>query len=171
MTDPETPHDLARRARQASGLSQAGFGRLLGVSTATVSAWEQNRRQPTPRRMAHALLRLIAERPEWCVEVLGPPKRRGKAKATRVSGVEAEVLGSCRELARGSASRVPLDRLRAVLAHVEQELLDEVLLRLEGAKRIALLAPLFPGQLSAEERAALLNHPTAGWVLFVDVAV
>jgi transcriptional regulator with XRE-family HTH domain len=171
VTESETPHDLARRARLASGLSQAGFGRLLGVATATVSAWEQDRRQPTPRRMAHALLRLIAERPEWCVEVLGPPKRRERAKTSRVSGVEAEVLGSCRELARGSASRVPLDRLRAVLPHVERELLDEVILRLEGAKRIALSAPLFPDQLSAQERTALLNHPNAGLVLFVDVAV
>jgi hypothetical protein len=144
------------------------FGKLLGVSTATISAWEQERRQPTPKRMAHALLRLIAVRPEWCVEALGPPRARKRSPDKR-RRVARGVLAKCRELAQGAAGRVPLDRLRGALANLDAEALDGELMRLEKTGRVTLSAPLFPGQLSEEERAALLNHPDGRSVLFVDL--
>ena len=34
------------RAREKSGLSQAEFGQLLGVSVRTIQDWEQGRREP-----------------------------------------------------------------------------------------------------------------------------
>lgn len=35
------------RAREKSGLSQAEFARLLGVSVRTIQDWEQGRREPS----------------------------------------------------------------------------------------------------------------------------
>lgn len=170
MSDAETesPYALARRARAATGLSQAAFGRLLGVSTATVSAWEQERRQPTPKRLAKVLLRLVASRPDWCLEELGaetPP--RGPLR--REGGVEARVLRACKQLAQGPAQRVSLDKLRAALDDVERRLIDEGLLRLERDGKVRLRAALFPAQLSETEQEALIETPMGDEALFVDV--
>lgn len=169
MSAAEEPHLLAQRARAATGLSQAAFGRLLGVSTATISAWEQARRKPTPHRLSHALLRLVANRPEWCVaepggiEVAIPPRKQRRAE-----GVEAKVLAACRELAQGSTACVPLDRLRPRL-DLERRLVDEALLRLEREGRVTLEPALFPNHLSQAERAALLEHSDREPRLFVAV--
>ncbi len=48
--------------RSRSGLSQASFARLLGVSARTLQQWEQGRRQPTGA--ARTVLRISAKHPE-----------------------------------------------------------------------------------------------------------
>ena len=49
------------RARLSSGLSQAAFAVLLGVSVRTLQDWEQGRREPTGA--AKTLLRVAVEHP------------------------------------------------------------------------------------------------------------
>lgn len=49
-------------ARRLSGLSQAEFARLLGVSTRTLQQWEQGRRQPSGA--ARMLLRIAIRHPD-----------------------------------------------------------------------------------------------------------
>ena len=58
----------AAAARQRSGLSQADFARLLGVSVRTLQDWEQGRRSPTGA--ARSLLLLAVKRPKVLREVL-----------------------------------------------------------------------------------------------------
>ncbi len=58
----------AAAARQKSGLSQADFARLLGVSVRTLQDWEQGRRNPTGA--ARSLLLLAIKRPKVLREVL-----------------------------------------------------------------------------------------------------
>lgn len=55
-------------ARVKSGLSQAEFAKLLGVSKRTLQEWEQGRRQPSGA--AKSLLKIAVERPEVLREVL-----------------------------------------------------------------------------------------------------
>ncbi len=53
--------------RSRSGLSQASFARLLGVSARTLQQWEQGRRQPTGA--ARTVLRISARHPELLQEL------------------------------------------------------------------------------------------------------
>lgn len=53
--------------RTRSGLSQASFARLLGVSARTLQQWEQGRRQPTGA--ARTVLRISAKHPEVLQEI------------------------------------------------------------------------------------------------------
>ena len=55
------------QARAKSGLSQAQFAQVLGVSIRTVQEWEQGRRKPSGA--AQALLTIAAKRPEVIREV------------------------------------------------------------------------------------------------------
>jgi putative transcriptional regulator len=55
-------------ARARTGLSQARFAAVLGVSTRTLQEWEQGRRKPTGA--ARALLAIAAKRPKVFREVL-----------------------------------------------------------------------------------------------------
>jgi putative transcriptional regulator len=54
-------------ARQRSGLSQARFAALLGVSVRTLQEWEQGRRQPSSA--ARTLLKVAERYPEILREV------------------------------------------------------------------------------------------------------
>lgn len=56
-------------ARRKSGLSQAKFAELLGVSVRTLQDWEQGRRQPS--RAAASLIKIAKERPDVLNEVFG----------------------------------------------------------------------------------------------------
>jgi putative transcriptional regulator len=56
-----------RAARAATGLSQAQFARLLGVSVRTLQEWEQGRKAPSGA--AATLLRIAERRPEVLKEV------------------------------------------------------------------------------------------------------
>lgn len=59
----------ATTARQKTGLSQAQFATLLGISKRTLQDWEQGRREPSGA--ASSLIKLAMERPDVLVEVLG----------------------------------------------------------------------------------------------------
>ena len=54
-------------ARQRSGLSQARFAALLGVSVRTLQEWEQGRRQPSGA--AKTLLKVTERYPDVLREV------------------------------------------------------------------------------------------------------
>jgi len=56
-------------ARRKTGLSQAKFAELLGVSVRTLQDWEQGRRQPS--RAAASLIKIAKERPDVLNEVFG----------------------------------------------------------------------------------------------------
>lgn len=56
-------------ARMKSGLSQARFATLLGVSVRTLQEWEQGRRQPSGA--AKTLIAIAQKRPEVLAELAG----------------------------------------------------------------------------------------------------
>src|SRR6187455_2773556 len=63
--------------RERTGLSQARFAELLGVSLRTLQDWEQGRRAPSGA--ARTLLRIAAKNPKALLEVAKRPangKRR-----------------------------------------------------------------------------------------------
>jgi putative transcriptional regulator len=53
--------------RQKTGLSQARFAQLLGVSVRTLQDWEQGRRAPS--RAARTLLMIAAKNPKALLDV------------------------------------------------------------------------------------------------------
>lgn len=53
----ELPEPAVREIREKTGLSQARFAMLIGVSKRTLENWEQGRRYPTGP--ARALLRIL----------------------------------------------------------------------------------------------------------------
>lgn len=73
-------------ARENTGLSQAGFAKLLGVSVRTLQQWEQGRREPTG---AAKTLIAIAEKMPEALRAVDPdykaPRRAlGRAKAKQI---------------------------------------------------------------------------------------
>ena len=62
-----TPKSDVARVRLKSGLSQAEFATLLGVSKRTLEQWEQGRREPSGA--AKTLLRIAERHPEVLIEV------------------------------------------------------------------------------------------------------
>ncbi|HYA40654.1 MAG TPA: helix-turn-helix domain-containing protein [Syntrophobacteraceae bacterium] len=63
------PRTAAARARSKTGLSQARFAALLGVSRRTLEQWEQGRREPSGA--ARTLIRIAELRPEILHEIEG----------------------------------------------------------------------------------------------------
>lgn len=59
---------LARRAREASGLSQSAFAQRFGIPEGTLKDWEQGRRAPD--QAAQSYLRVITEMPDAIAKVL-----------------------------------------------------------------------------------------------------
>jgi len=55
------------KTREKTGLSQARFAQLLGVSVRTLQDWEQGRRAPS--RAARTLLMIAAKNPMAIIEV------------------------------------------------------------------------------------------------------
>jgi len=164
---PEAPGcALARRARQATGLGQAAFSRALGLHHTTVWYWEHGQR--VPNRRMRAVLRLVEAFPQRAVEILEQEGEVSRgARRWRVS--RKRILAAIRELGVGPRLAVPLDRLRDELDDAPRDKLDAMLLTMEGEGRIELEPPQFPACLSEGERAALLNHPAQGQVLFVKL--
>jgi putative transcriptional regulator len=60
--------DSVRAVREATGLSQAQFARLIEVQIGTLRNWEQGRRHPTGP--ARALLKALKARPKAVIEAL-----------------------------------------------------------------------------------------------------
>lgn len=60
-------HSPAISARSASGLSQAQFARLMGVSVRTLHSWEQGRRKPSGAALT--LLKVATLHPEMLREL------------------------------------------------------------------------------------------------------
>lgn len=54
-------------ARSQSGLSQAQFARVAGVSVRTLQEWEQGRKRPSGA--AQSLLRLVSRHPQLLAEL------------------------------------------------------------------------------------------------------
>lgn len=61
-------HSLVARARADSGLTQAQFAKLMGVSVRTLQEWEQGRRQPSGA--AQTLLTVATRHPDILRELL-----------------------------------------------------------------------------------------------------
>lgn len=61
------PKSHVARVRFKSGLSQADFAAVLGVSKRTLEQWEQGRREPSGA--AKTLLRIAERHPEVLLEV------------------------------------------------------------------------------------------------------
>jgi putative transcriptional regulator len=61
------PKSHVARVRLKSGLSQADFAAVLGVSKRTLEQWEQGRREPSGA--AKTLLRIADRHPEVLLEV------------------------------------------------------------------------------------------------------
>ena len=59
---------LARRARQATGLSQTAFAERYGIPTASLRDWEQGRRSPDSATKSY--LRVIARMPDAVANAL-----------------------------------------------------------------------------------------------------
>lgn len=59
---------LARRAREATGLSQEQFASRYGLPAATIRDWEQGRRSPDAAAIAY--LRVIKSMPEAVAKAL-----------------------------------------------------------------------------------------------------
>jgi putative transcriptional regulator len=66
IVEPKTD---AAKARLKTGLSQARFAALMGVSRRTLEQWEQDRREPSGA--AKTLIRIAELRPEILTEVEG----------------------------------------------------------------------------------------------------
>ena len=64
----EYPALEAKKIREKTGLSQARFALLLGVSKRTLENWEQGRRSPTGP--AKVLLRMVDTDPEYALQTL-----------------------------------------------------------------------------------------------------
>ena len=64
----EYPEPEVRDIREKTGLSQARFAMLIGVSKRTLENWEQGRRHPTGP--AKALLRILDADTERAIETL-----------------------------------------------------------------------------------------------------
>jgi putative transcriptional regulator len=62
-----TPESYIAQVRLKSGLSQADFAAVLGVSKRTLEQWEQGRREPSGA--AKTLLRIADRHPEVLLEV------------------------------------------------------------------------------------------------------
>jgi putative transcriptional regulator len=60
--------DGVRAVREATGLSQAQFARLIEVQIGTLRNWEQGRRHPTGP--ARALLKALKAKPKAVIEAL-----------------------------------------------------------------------------------------------------
>ncbi len=56
------------RAREKSGLTQAEFAKLLGVSVRTLQDWEQGRREPTAA--AQTLIKVAEKHPKVLRELV-----------------------------------------------------------------------------------------------------
>lgn len=85
--------DWIRSARKMAGVNQEQLGEALGVTKGNVSAWENNRHEPSYSQMLK-----IAERAGWKIPLPGAPTTAGaswpfrRITADQVAGLPAEEL-------------------------------------------------------------------------------
>jgi putative transcriptional regulator len=66
---PEVRAEELSELRNASGMSQAVFARMLNVSTKTVQSWEQGHRKPS--QAALRLIQVFRRDPSGLLEIVG----------------------------------------------------------------------------------------------------
>ncbi|SRR5579883_2727054 len=66
---PEVGAEELAELQLAGGMSQAGFARLLNVSTKTIQSWEQGQRKPS--QAALRLIQVFRHNPSGLLEVAG----------------------------------------------------------------------------------------------------
>ena len=64
---------VATSARVNTGLTQAAFAKLLGVSVRTLQDWEQGRREPSGA--AKSLIAIAQKHPEVLLELVTKPRK------------------------------------------------------------------------------------------------
>jgi putative transcriptional regulator len=82
---PEIDAATLAALRNAAGMSQAVFAKLLNVSTKTLQSWEQGLRDPSDA--SRRLIQLFSERPEMFCQVVGLP-------SISLAGVSVETSGN-----------------------------------------------------------------------------
>ncbi len=87
------PHDIAPPSvaaiRLQSGLTQAGFAKLLGVSIRTLQEWEQGRRKPTGA--AQTLIAIALHRPDVLVELITDKQTTIESEADQFNLTERQL--------------------------------------------------------------------------------
>lgn len=88
-----------RKAREATGLTQREFAKLIGANHITVSKWENGARQPS--QVAQRLLGLIAAGPELCLDAL----RKSAAREHRREAASLGRRAAARRSTRGGGRK------------------------------------------------------------------
>ncbi|WP_026381263.1 helix-turn-helix domain-containing protein [Afifella pfennigii] len=110
------------RARDALGLSTAQLARRLGVKTATLAQWENDRAEPRSNRLRN-LAGILGVSPIWLLVGKGeaPPEDEPLAQEaamlrSEIAALSQEALALSRRL-QEAAER--LDRLREHAGHID----------------------------------------------------
>lgn len=115
-----TVGDRIRKIRDKTGLTQTGFGELVGLEQRTISDYERGVSQPGVGR-----LYLIAEKfnvnPEWLINGVGEPYKQSEVDAATKERIEREHIRRLFSELSPKTQEIILDVLRehVGLAHVK----------------------------------------------------
>lgn len=115
-----TVGDRIRKIRDKTGLTQTGFGELVGLEQRTISDYERGVSQPGVGR-----LYLIAEKfnvnPEWLINGIGEPYKQSEVDAATKERIEREHIRRLFSELSPKTQEIILDVLRehVGLAHVK----------------------------------------------------
>ena len=115
-----TVGDRIRKIRDKTGLTQTGFGELVGLEQRTISDYERGVSQPGVGR-----LYLIAEKfnvnPEWLINGVGEPYKQSEVDAATKERIEREHIRRLFSELSPKTQEIILDVLRehVGMAHVK----------------------------------------------------
>lgn len=115
-----TVGDRIRKIRDKTGLTQTGFGELVGLEQRTISDYERGVSQPGVGR-----LYLIAEKfnvnPEWLINGIGEPYKQSEVDAATKERIEREHIRRLFSELSPKTQEIILEVLRehVGLAHVK----------------------------------------------------
>ena len=115
-----TVGDRIRKIRDKTGLTQTGFGELVGLEQRTISDYERGVSQPGVGR-----LYLIAEKfnvnPKWLINGVGEPYKQSEVDAATKERIEREHIRRLFSELSPKTQEIILDVLRehVGLAHVK----------------------------------------------------